>query len=53
MILIMGFLIYLASYLLIALEAKFNKIKLLFMIIFKVLIHMLPLILYNDANAFC
>jgi len=53
MILIMSFLICFISYLLATLEAKFNKAKLLFIIIFKILIYMLLYLLHNDADAFC
>jgi hypothetical protein len=42
MALIMGFLISLIKYLLIILKTKLYKVKLLFMIVFKALIHVLP-----------
>ncbi|MAD84068.1 MAG: hypothetical protein CL912_13990 [Deltaproteobacteria bacterium] len=53
MILVMGFPICFINYLFAILKAKFDKVRLLFIIIFKAPIHMLSLLFYNNANVFC
>jgi len=53
MILTVGFPICLAGYPPAALEAKFSETRLLFMVVFRAPVHMLPPISHDDANAFC
>jgi hypothetical protein len=52
-ILAVGFLIYLVSYLAAASEVKFCEARLLLIIVFGALVHMLPPLFHNDANTFC
>jgi hypothetical protein len=53
MILVIGFPICLASYLPAILEAKFGEAKLLLIVVFRALVHMLPPLFHNDAKVFC
>ena len=53
MVLIVSFLIYLASYLLTIPEIKFGEVKLLLVVVFRVSIYMFPPLFNGDANAVC
>jgi hypothetical protein len=52
-ILAADFTICLAGYSSAAPEVKFNKVRLLLIIVFRAPLHMLPPLFHNDANNFC